>query len=343
MKSMKLSIIVPVYNMEAGGKLKYCMDSLVNQDMTDFEIITVDDKSTDASLSVLEDYQNRYPEIVKVIASPNNRKQGGAKNLGLELATGEWIGFIDSDDWINPKMYALLIQKAEETGADLVGCNYSLVNHHTMEIGKIVSNNSMDQTGVLTEEGHKKMFLRAGSMVIKIYKHEIIKANNLCFPEQIFYEDNCAGPLWSFYFTQFEKVDEALYYYYQHEASTVHHISDEKCENRMVAGNLLVEECKARGWYEQYKSELEFRFTELYYVNTLFSYVSSASVPKLSFLKKLRKGMLTQFPEFQRNAYYIQLIGSEEKKLIGYHIKSVFYFLCYYKALNYYRKIIRSK
>lgn len=340
---MKLSVIVPVYNMEAEGKLKYCMDSLVNQMMTGYEIIAVDDKSTDASLAVLKDYQNRYPTMVKVIASPNNRKQGGAKNLGLAVATGEWIGFIDSDDWIDPNMYKLLIQKAEETGADLVGCDYSLVHHHTMEVGKVIANNSMEQTGVLTEEGHRKLFLRAGSMVIKIYKHEVIKTNHLQFPEHIFYEDNCAGPLWSLYFKQFEKIDKALYYYYQHETSTVHHISKEKCEDRMIAGNLLVDECKTRGWYESYKRELEFRFTELYYVNTLFTYVSGLSFPKLSFLKKLRKGMVGQFPDFQKNPYYSQLIGKEEQKLIGFHMKSDLYFLCYYKALNYYRKIAQSK
>ena len=80
---MKLSIIVPVYNMTAGGKLAKCLDSLVNQQMSDYEIIAVDDKSTDDSLQMLREYESRYPDKVRVIASPENKRQGGAKNLGL--------------------------------------------------------------------------------------------------------------------------------------------------------------------------------------------------------------------------------------------------------------------
>ena len=98
--SMKLSVIVPVFNMAADGKLNYCLDSLVNQTVPDYEIIAVDDCSTDNSLGILRRYEANYPDKFKVIASPVNKKQGGAKNLGLEIARGEWIGFIDSDDWI---------------------------------------------------------------------------------------------------------------------------------------------------------------------------------------------------------------------------------------------------
>ena len=97
---MQLSVIVPVYNMAAEGKLEYCMDSLVNQTVEDMEIIAVDDASTDSSLEILRSYQERYPEKVKVIACSVNRRQGGAKNRGLEAAAGEWVGFVDSDDWV---------------------------------------------------------------------------------------------------------------------------------------------------------------------------------------------------------------------------------------------------
>ena len=99
---MKLSVIVPVYNMASEEKLNWCMDSLVNQTISDYEIIAVDDCSTDNSLEILHDYERKYPEKVRVISSSVNKKQGGAKNLGLGRAKGEWIGFIDSDDWVTP-------------------------------------------------------------------------------------------------------------------------------------------------------------------------------------------------------------------------------------------------
>ena len=84
--SKKLSIIVPVYNMATEGKLNYCLDSLVGQTIRglyDYEILCVDDASTDDSLEILLDYQKRYPELVCVIPNPVNLRQGGAKNAGL--------------------------------------------------------------------------------------------------------------------------------------------------------------------------------------------------------------------------------------------------------------------
>ena len=93
---MKLSVIVPVYNMAAEGKLQYCLESLVHQTFADMEIIAVDDASTDNSLEILRQYEKEYPGRVKVITYPVNRRQGGAKNEGLKVASGDWIGFIDS-------------------------------------------------------------------------------------------------------------------------------------------------------------------------------------------------------------------------------------------------------
>jgi len=336
---MKLSIIVPVYNMAADGKLEYCMNSLVGQTIMDYEIIAVDDASTDNSLEILQDYEKRYPDKVRVVHYEVNKRQGGAKNEGLKVATGEWIGFIDSDDWVTPDYYEKLLGKAEVTGADMVGCDYNLVDRHTMEVGRIVPNNSLDQTGVLDEEKHKKLLMRPGSMVIKIYKHSVLKENNLCFPEGMFYEDNCAGSLWSLYFTHFEKVEEPMYYYYQHQVSTVHHITEEKCRDRMKAAELLYEECRKRGFLEQYRKEIEYRFAELYYVITLFSYLSGVKHPKLSFVKELRAGVEAHFPEFEKNPYYLQNTGAEEKQLIAMQGQSDVKFYYYYRLKQLVRRI----
>lgn len=336
---MKLSVIVPVYNMAAEGKLKFCMDSLVNQTVDDYEILAVDDGSTDNSLELLREYERRLPHRVKVITYPRNKRQGGAKNEGLKAARGEWVGFIDSDDWVTPDFYEKLLRKAEETGADLVGCDYNLVSEHTFEVGEIIQNNTPEQTGALDREKHGSLLMRMGSMVVKIYRRRVIVDNGLDFPEGIFYEDNCAGPLWSLYFTHFEKLEEPLYYYYQHQVSTVHHISEEKCRDRMKAAVLLYEQCKARGFLEEYGRELEYRFTELYYVNTLFSYMAGMKRPKLSFVRELGAGVRERFPGFGQNPYYRKNTGGEEQRLIALQQKSDLAFYLWYRLKRFVRKL----
>lgn len=334
---MKLSIIVPVYNMASDGKLNYCLDSLLAQTITDYEILAVDDASTDNSLEILRQYEKKYPDIFHVIHYDQNKRQGGAKNEGLKRAKGDWIGFIDSDDWITHDFYQKLIGKGEESGADVVGCDYNLVQEHTMTVGKIIQNNSLEQTGKVTPEIRKKLCLRPGSMVIKVYRRELIHENHLDFPEKIFYEDNCAGSIWMLYCKHFEKVEEPLYYYYQHEVSTVHYISEAKCRDRMISGEKLVEESRERGLLSANKEELEYRFTEIYYATTLFSYLSGIQAgffKKLSFISELRAGMKRHFPDFQQNLYYQSMMGAEEKKLIGIQMKSNLLFLSYYLLLH---------
>ncbi len=335
---MKLSIIVPVYNMAADGKLEYCLNSLVNQTVEDYEIIAVDDCSTDDSLAILKRYESRYPEMFHAIHSEVNKHQGGAKNIGMKLAKGEWIGFIDSDDWITPDMYERLIRKAEETGADLVGCDYCLTDEHSMKVGQVVPNNKSSQSGMLDHEKKKSLILDGGSLVVKIFRRSMILENELWFPENIFYEDNALGNSYLVLAKHFEYIEEPMYYYYQHDTSTVHTISPKRCEDRMEAGRLMLEEAKRHGFYEEFKTELEYSFTLLFYVNTLFTYMAGVERTRYGFIKAMGKEMKATFPDFEKNPYYQERTHAEEKKLIGMQQKSTLFFMLYYKLLWAYRR-----
>ena len=167
----------------------------------------------------------------------------------------------------------------------------------------------------------------------------MIRENRLDFPEHIFYEDNCAGPLWSLYFRHFARVEEPLYYYYQHAVSTVHHITEEKCRDRMKAAELLYTGCRDRGFLTEYRQEIEYRFTELYYAITLFSYMSGVKKPKISFIRELRQGTEKYFPEFDQNKYYLQHTGVEEQKLIAMQRKSDLRFYLYYRLRQFVWKL----
>lgn len=334
---MQLSIIVPVFNMAADGKLNFCLDSLINQTITDYEIIAVDDCSTDNSLDILREYESRYPDKFRAIHSSVNKHQGGAKNIGIREAKGEWIGFIDSDDWIVPDFYERLINRANETGADLVGCDYSLVDHHTFEVGTIEHNHKMEQTGILDHEKRKSLVLDPGSLVIKIYKRQFILDNDLFFPEDIFYEDNAMGKSYVILNKHFEYIDEPLYFYYQHGASTVHTISERRCQDRVDAAKIMIEQAKKFNYFDEYYSEMEYSFTRLHYINTLFTYMVGVRPVKYSFVDKLGKEVREYFPDFRKNTYYIEQVHPEEKKLIAMQQKSTLQFIIYYKLLWAYR------
>lgn len=336
---MKLSIIVPVYNMAADGKLEFCLDSLVNQTIDDYEIIAVNDASTDNSLDVLRSYEKRYPDKFKVVTYSVNKRQGGAKNEGLKVATGEWIGFIDSDDWITPDYYEKLINKALETGADVCGCNFTLVKEHTFEPGETIQCNSPEQCGEFDVKRRKLYLLNSGSMVIKVYKGSLIRENNLSFPEGIFYEDNCAGPIWAMYIKHFEHIDEPMYFYYQHGNSTIHTVTEARCKDRMIASETMVAELKERGFFEEYKEIIEDNFTRMYFVNTLFSYMLMKKGKKLSFVRAMKKRMLELFPDFRDNPAYGKYMDEEQKKFVNILMKSSLTFFVYYSLLWKYRRL----
>lgn len=337
---MQLSIIVPVFNMAADGKLEYCINSLLNQTISDYEILAVDDCSTDTSLEILKRFEKEYPQRLHVLHSEINRHQGGAKNIGLSNAKGDWIGFMDADDWAAPDMYEKLLSRANETGADMVGCDYHLTNEHSMKIGQIVPNNKAEQTGVLDTEKYRSLILDSGSLVVKIYKREIILGAKSRFPEHIFYEDNALCNTWMLRAKHFEYVKEPLYYYYQHEESTVHTTTKRRLEDRMQAGRLMILEAKKYGYLEAYRPEIEFSFTTLFYVNTLFSAMFAMKERGVyRFVSSLVKEMKETFPQFMGNTYYQQRVPAEEKKLIAMQLQSNLKFYFYFRILWLYRNI----
>ncbi|MBO5999300.1 MAG: glycosyltransferase [Lachnospiraceae bacterium] len=339
---MKLSIIVPVYNMAADNRLTFCLDSLLAQtlDQGEYEIIAVDDCSTDESPAILKRYEEAHPGRVRVILSEVNRHQGGAKNLGIRAAKGDWIGFIDADDWISPDMYECMLEEAEETGADMVGCDLTLVDHHTYETGEIIEKNgSEEQTGVLDHEKKKRLILDGGRLVLKIFRRETVLKNELFFPENIFYEDNAMSSSYLLTAKKYAYIPRPMYYYYQHEGSTVHSFSEQRCRDRMAAGRMILSEAKRLGFYDEFLPEIEFTFTQLFFVNTLFTYMPRVKPARPAFVGKLAAEMKETFPNFRENSYYQEKTNAEEKKLIDMACSSPIRFFIYYKLLWGYRNL----
>ena len=114
---VKISVIVPIYNTEK--YLRKCLDSLVNQTLKDIEIILINDGSPDNSENIVSEYLERYPDKI-VYHKKKNEGQGVARNLGIKMAKGDFVSFVDSDDYVDVTIFEKLYKKAVESGASLV-------------------------------------------------------------------------------------------------------------------------------------------------------------------------------------------------------------------------------
>ncbi len=218
MSQPAVSIIVTTYNI--ADYIDQCLHSLVKQTIKDIQIIIVDDGSTDGTLDVIKQYSEADNRIT-VIALEDNTPGGTGTpaNIGIDKATGKYIGFADGDDWYELDMFELLFKKAEQTKSDFVFCNYKEYETQT-EVYKDPADTHWWQhiksmPNVLGSEADKKMLLRIIAVPWrKLYKHEFIKKYNIRYPEgDFFYEDN---PLHWFVVIQsesFSAVNKVLCYH----------------------------------------------------------------------------------------------------------------------------------
>lgn len=337
-----LSVIVPVYNMAKDGNLEYCINSLVRQTLQSMEIIAVDDASTDDSLKILREFEKRYPRRVKAVASPENRRQGGAKNLGLREAQGRYIGFMDADDWAVEDLYERMVALAKSTGADVVGTDMSRVYEHTMTPAQLEACNFLNQTGIFDHEIRKKYLLHPGPLVTKIYAREIFFDKEFQFPEHMSYEDNAAFVEIGMRIKHFEHIPGANIFYYQHGDSTTHAQDLKKYQDRMEAMRIMLKHAKENGAWEEFREVIEYHFSNLFYRNTLFSYMQSNIKKDMGFIRKLGEEMVSTFPDFRQNPYYLQNVNDYEQNLINIQLKSTAAFLFIYKLKQISKKIRRK-
>ena len=199
---MKLSIIVPFYNMAADGKLNYCMDSLLGQTIGEgrsaaeraageiwtYEILAVDDCSTDDTFILLTAYAEKYPGRVRALKTPYNKKQGGARNLGIDCARGEWIGFMDGDDWAAPDMYEKLVKALIKSGKGIAQIGRDEIDESGKRLPDLCTPPEEEQE-ISYEDFLKELFLHRGdcSFCTKLIKRELLGKRR--FPEGVLNED----------------------------------------------------------------------------------------------------------------------------------------------------------
>ena len=312
----KVSVIVPIYNSEK--YLKRCLDSLINQTLEDLEIILVNDGSTDGSRDIILKYMSSDKRI-KLIDKANGG-QASARNLGLSQAIGEYIVFIDSDDYVQPNLCERLYQTVLN-GYDIVVTDYYIIDGNNKEYYKT----SNHEEGVISL---KDYLLTAVCPWNKIYRKSFLIDNKFKFPEGIIYEDYASIPTLVNYNPKVYYLPEAFVNYIHTEVSTMR--SDEyktKYENIFVATNFLYEHlCNS-----EYKEELE------YLISNHFLYLGSLNFyrfNKYDQLDKIADFMKDKFPKWSKNKY-VKKMDFKARVLMKlfYHKK--------YNAIKFIQKIKR--
>ncbi len=206
----KISIIVPVYNTEK--YLNKCLESIVKQTLTDIEIICINDNSKDNSLTILNSYAS-LDNRIKIINLTSNQGVSKARNIGIKEAIGEYIGFVDSDDFIELNFCEKLYIKAQTTQSEVVKGN----------IYDYCENTKKSFLSFFYDTNEKIMKNKAFfcyGFTSAIYKTEFIKSNNILFPENItHFEDPYFSILISLFLNKLEFQNDAIYYYTKHENS----------------------------------------------------------------------------------------------------------------------------
>lgn len=169
----KVSVIVPVYNIEK--LLPRCLDSLRLQTLQQIEVLLIDDASTDASASVAAKYAKLYPEVFQLVRQPCNQGPAAARNAGLAAATGEYVGFVDSDDSAQPEMFERMYELAQERNADVVLCGERI-----LEDGEVNDFIPIDSSTVQAVLANAKVLAPVWN---KLFRRSFLLENKITFPK----------------------------------------------------------------------------------------------------------------------------------------------------------------
>lgn len=311
----KVSVIIPVYNTEK--YLRRCLDSLVNQTLQGMEILLVDDGSTDHSPSILKEYENRHPVTIRVLTKENGG-QATARNLGIKLSKGKYIGFVDSDDCVNIGMYETLYKAAEENQCDMVECHY----RYLLEEGKRIK--EYPTRGHIRQyKNQKDMFINAQvSPCNKLFRREVLMQEGVDFPEGVIYEDTSLY-IKAIPFIKKEKfVDEQLYYYFFRRTSTMNANISRRVGNIFPVLENILEFYEKNNLYNIYQKELEYFCVKILLCSSLSRI---GRIRDKDIARELYKATFLfirdHFPEYRNNKHIRGRIGAYLKCIRPWNCK----------------------
>lgn len=312
-----VSVILPCYNVEK--YLDRCFDSLKNQTIgiDCMEIIFVNDASTDSTLNCLLEYEKQYPENVLVINLEENKKQGAARNLALNYASGRYISFVDSDDYIDEMMYEKMIEAIEKNDCDFVQCRYDYItNNEDPMVSKLFSRACYKDLNDIRER-REFMCQHMGLVAVwdKLYKREFILKNQIYFIEGLRCEDIFFSHLVFTYANSACSINDILYHYCDNPSGTMGKIHETFQPDKMKVSIAYLSECLDRNIFASRKDEVEWMFLKNYYIYMLWEVFHRFADKTYEIYSETRCNVLEWIPDYKTNPYRF-IPGNEFENLM---------------------------
>lgn len=267
----KVSIIIPVYNV--APYVTACMDSLRAQTMQDIEVIFVDDRGTDDSVQMIADYivLHGLQSAWRIVTMPENGKPAKARNFGLSFATGQYVLFIDSDDWIEPHMVEILYNNACQYDADI--SSSAAILDHADGSHRVLYNPSVG-SGTLTDR-QRRYILRhyVSNFTTMLFLRSWLIENDIVFPHSYSGEDSSFMGMCYLMCRRIAQIDQPLYHYRIHEDSISHTKRVYRGAQKRIAFRALLDFARTKGILSRYRCTLYWVYFKKAVVTSVLDYI----------------------------------------------------------------------
>ena len=296
-----ISLIVPVYN--ASSYIEDCLASLMAQTMDDVEVLLVDDHGSDDSMQMAKAYVEAHPskKLFRYLATPHNMGPGPARNVGIEAAQGEYIGFVDSDDVVAVDFCELLYGAARQYDADLVYCQAELVKPE----GPTSLRNPVIESGSFEGEKRRYFLTHYTTLFVSfLYRRSLLGKFGINFPATRSAEDSYFLTCSLLAAQRIACVDKSLYRYLVHEESLSEVRNPKRYADKIKSFDLLMEFARDRGLYEANKDELDYIYLKKGHLLGILTYIYNEEHPQVLTVCKLHNHLQDYVPHYKENPYY---------------------------------------
>ena len=326
---MKLSIIIPVYNCAL--YIKACLDSIMAQSFSDFEVIVVDDHGTDNSIDFIHKYvaEKNAAHKFRFLQTEVNSGPGMARNVGIKAAQGEYVAFVDSDDAIGIDFCKELYEAAVLFKADLAYCNALKIS----DTGQTELCNPSLDSGNFTDEKKKYFLTHFVSMFWTfVYKRQLLMDHSIEFPSERSAEDTCFQTCAILAASTIAFVNKPMYRYFVRGGSL-----SQKCDNlryidKMNSLAKLSVFAKQQGYYDRYKAEIDYLLIKKAYLVSVLIYIRQSERPNPAILNEIYDKFVAIVPDYAectiyRKHYSLRLIMFALRQMPSVAIRLLSFYL----------------